>query len=98
MLLDSSWTKEETDRLWNLCERFQLKFIVIQDRFNEGKKGFDVKTVEEIKERYFDIVAKLQSIRGSNSSRFIYDKGINSILVCSYCTQYNQRLLVPLFV
>ena len=29
----SSWTKEETDCLMELCSRFNLRFLVIADRF-----------------------------------------------------------------
>ena len=29
----SDWSKEETDHLFDLCERFSLRFIVIADRF-----------------------------------------------------------------
>ena len=29
------WTKLETDVLFDLCERFQLRFIVIADRFQQ---------------------------------------------------------------
>ena len=67
------WDKEETDLLWDLCERFSLKFPIIQDRFNwemKGKRGssYESKTVEEIKERYFTINSKL------TGDKFIYDK------------------------
>ena len=30
----SDWTKIETDVLFDLCQRFSLRFIVIADRFN----------------------------------------------------------------
>ena len=30
----SDWTKLETDVLFDLCQRFSLRFIVIADRFN----------------------------------------------------------------
>lgn len=29
----SSWTKEETDCLMELCQRYNLRFLVIADRF-----------------------------------------------------------------
>eukprot|EP00916_Digyalum_oweni_P025024 GHVL01041318.1.p1 GENE.GHVL01041318.1~~GHVL01041318.1.p1 ORF type:complete len:397 (+),score=94.64 GHVL01041318.1:68-1258(+) len=45
------WTKEETDHLLDLCERFDLRFHVINDRFDE-KYG---KTIEDIKHRYYSI-------------------------------------------
>lgn len=41
------WTKEETDKLFDLCERFDLRFIVIADRFPTSR------TVEELKNRYY---------------------------------------------
>lgn len=31
--LSDDWTKAETDHLWLLCEQFDLRFIVIADRF-----------------------------------------------------------------
>lgn len=41
------WTKEETDQLFDLCERFDLRFIIIADRFPSSR------TVEELKDRYY---------------------------------------------
>ena len=32
--IKSDWSKEETDHLLRLCERFALKFIIIADRFD----------------------------------------------------------------
>ncbi|KAH9730884.1 SWR1-complex protein 4 [Citrus sinensis] len=46
-LTDPMWTKEETDQLFELCERFDLRFIVIADRFPSSR------TVEELKDRYY---------------------------------------------
>lgn len=41
------WTKEDTDQLFDLCERFDLRFVVIADRFPSSR------TVEELKDRYY---------------------------------------------
>lgn len=41
------WTKDETDQLFDFCERFDLRFIVIADRFPSSR------TVEELKDRYY---------------------------------------------
>ncbi|KAF3329953.1 SWR1-complex protein 4 [Carex littledalei] len=46
-LTDNAWSKEETDKLFELCERFDLRFIVIADRFPNDR------TVEELKSRYY---------------------------------------------
>ncbi|KAL1060584.1 hypothetical protein V6Z11_1Z086600 [Gossypium hirsutum] len=43
------WTKEETDQLFDLCERFDLRFIIIADRFPTHR------TVEELKDRYYSV-------------------------------------------
>lgn len=48
-LTDPMWTKEETDQLFDLCERFDLRFVVIADRFPSSR------TVEELKNRYYSV-------------------------------------------
>lgn len=48
-LTDPMWTKEETDQLFELCERLDLRFIVIADRFPSSR------TVEELKDRYYGV-------------------------------------------
>ncbi|XP_074267612.1 SWR1-complex protein 4 [Silene latifolia] len=46
-LTNPKWTKEETDTLFDLCERFDLRFVVIADRFPSPR------TMEELKDRYY---------------------------------------------
>lgn len=41
------WSREETDQLFELCERFDLRFIIIADRFPSSR------TVEDLKNRYY---------------------------------------------
>ncbi|EPS72277.1 hypothetical protein M569_02481, partial [Genlisea aurea] len=48
-LADPNWTKEETDQLFDLCQRFDLRFIVVADRFPSTK------SVEELKDRYYTV-------------------------------------------
>ncbi|KAL6219621.1 hypothetical protein ACLB2K_007380 [Fragaria x ananassa] len=48
-LTDPMWTKEETDQLFDLCQQFDLRFIVIADRFPSSR------TVEELKDRYYSV-------------------------------------------
>ncbi|KAK9136643.1 hypothetical protein Sjap_007237 [Stephania japonica] len=43
------WTKEETDRLFELCEQFDLRFIIIADRFPSSR------SVEDLKNRYYSV-------------------------------------------
>ncbi|XP_021812657.1 SWR1-complex protein 4 isoform X5 [Prunus avium] len=48
-LTDPMWTREETDQLFDMCQRFDLRFIVIADRFPSSR------TVEELKDRYYSV-------------------------------------------
>jgi DNA methyltransferase 1-associated protein 1 len=41
LLVEPTWTKEETDHLMDLAKTFDLRFIVIHDRFDSNK--FQVK-------------------------------------------------------
>ncbi|XP_071718712.1 SWR1-complex protein 4-like [Rutidosis leptorrhynchoides] len=52
-LKDPAWTKEETDQLFDLCERFDLRFVVIADRFPSPR------SVEELKNRYYSVSKKI---------------------------------------
>ncbi|KAM7493592.1 hypothetical protein LguiB_028201 [Lonicera macranthoides] len=46
-LTDPMWTREETDQVFQLCKWFDLRFIVIADRFPSSR------TVEDLKNRYY---------------------------------------------
>jgi len=41
--LSSDWTREETDHLLRLCERYSLRFIIIADRFEDSSEFEDSK-------------------------------------------------------
>ena len=77
--INSDWSKAETDHLFDLCEQFSLRFIVIADRFGvsaptkkrdikaeEKKTGYTFleRTVDEIKERYYSVAKAVLEIRG----------------------------------
>ena len=38
-LHDDKWTKNATDHLFDLCSRFDLRWVVIHDRFDSGSYG-----------------------------------------------------------
>ncbi|XP_042517684.1 SWR1-complex protein 4-like isoform X2 [Macadamia integrifolia] len=61
-LTDPMWTKEETDKLFDLCERFDLRFIVIADRFPSSR------TVEELKDRYYSVSREILLARAASSA------------------------------
>ncbi|XP_047312282.1 SWR1-complex protein 4 [Impatiens glandulifera] len=56
-LNDPTWTKEETDELFDLCERFDLRFVVVADRFPSSR------TVEELKDRYYSVSRAMLNAR-----------------------------------
>ncbi|XP_043942719.1 DNA methyltransferase 1-associated protein 1 [Protopterus annectens] len=75
-LHDDGWTKAETDHLFDLCRRFDLRFIVIHDRYDHQQ--FRKRSVEDLKERYYNICARLARIRstpGSDLKIPVFDAG-----------------------
>jgi DNA methyltransferase 1-associated protein 1 len=59
-LHNDSWSRQETDHLFDLCRRFDLRFIVIRDRWDRSR--FPDRSVEDLKERYYDICAILNKV------------------------------------
>jgi DNA methyltransferase 1-associated protein 1 len=57
--IDPYWTKEETLYLWDLCKQFDLRFIVIYDKYDTQ---YD-RTVEELKDRYYSVSKKILEYR-----------------------------------
>ena len=56
-----SWTKKETDTLFELCEQFDLRFAVIHDRWPEEE--FGSRNVDELKDRYYSVAKCLLDYR-----------------------------------
>lgn len=59
-LVDSSqsgWSKEETDYLFEMCKRFDLRFAVIHDRYDKEK--YKERSIEDLKDRYYDSITRL---------------------------------------
>lgn len=54
------WTKEETDHLIDLAKRFDMRFIVMADRYDTEK--FSKRSVEDLKERYYKICGILAKV------------------------------------
>ncbi len=52
-LHDENWSRQETDYLFDMCKRFDLRFVVIQDRWDRDQ--FANRSVEDIKDRYYNI-------------------------------------------
>ncbi|XP_038616206.1 DNA methyltransferase 1-associated protein 1 isoform X1 [Tachyglossus aculeatus] len=75
-LHDDAWTKAETDHLFDLSRRFDLRFVVIHDRYDHQQ--FKKRSVEDLKERYYHICAKLANVRavpGTDLKMPVFDAG-----------------------
>ena len=72
---DDSWTKAETDYLFELCKRYDLRFFIIHDRwdssmFPSGKN----RTIDELKDRYYKCVGLIQKVKnGEDSHIYVFD-------------------------
>jgi len=40
---DPRWTREETDKLWQMCKTFDLRFHIIADRWEGSDKSMEVR-------------------------------------------------------
>lgn len=56
------WTKEETDHLMDLAKRYDLRFVIMSDRWN--KDTFSSRSVEDLKDRYYKICGIIGKLRG----------------------------------
>ena len=54
---DPGWGREETDYFFEMCERFDLRFLVIQDRYHFA--GGPERSVEDLKHRYYSVARRL---------------------------------------
>lgn len=77
-LATGGWSKQETDHLMDLARRFDLRFIVMQDRWD--RETFTARSVEDLKERYYGVVEKLERVHGGatgaleqTKKQFVYD-------------------------
>lgn len=61
---DQDWSREETDYLFELLARFDLRFLVAHDRWE--REGGKERTVEDMKDRYYAIARKLLEARADN--------------------------------
>ncbi|KAK2167151.1 hypothetical protein NP493_1289g00043 [Ridgeia piscesae] len=74
-LHDDHWTRQETDYLYDMCNRFDLRFVVIHDRWDSTR--FSARSIEDMKERYYHIYNVLTKSRvpsGSSEPKLrVYD-------------------------
>ncbi|KAH8550498.1 hypothetical protein BGW37DRAFT_66577 [Umbelopsis sp. PMI_123] len=64
-LTDPNWTKEETDYLFALCKKYDLRFVVIVDRYEYPGT---TRSMEDLKERYYGVNQTLLRERAGSST------------------------------
>ncbi|XP_073998570.1 DNA methyltransferase 1-associated protein 1-like isoform X2 [Rhodnius prolixus] len=75
-LANDSWSRAETDHLFDLCNRFDLRFGVMADRWDLTK--FNKRSIEDLKERYYEIcsiLAKIKTAEGltAEMKNYVFD-------------------------
>lgn len=73
-LHDDKWTRQETEHLFDLCKRFEIRFIIVHDRWD--RERYKDYSIEDLKERYYNIcntLAKVRAPQGSEPKIKAYD-------------------------
>ncbi|XP_011495755.1 PREDICTED: DNA methyltransferase 1-associated protein 1 [Ceratosolen solmsi marchali] len=70
-LVTSGWTRAETDHLFDLCKRFDLRFIIVHDRWDHKK--YPTRTVEDLKNRYYQVCTTLSKAKSQHEKTYIFD-------------------------
>jgi DNA methyltransferase 1-associated protein 1 len=70
-LRSEEWTREETDYLFGLCQDFNYRLVIVVDRYGFPSTN---RSLEDIRERYYEVTGKLSTIRTGDRQQFVYDK------------------------
>ena len=62
-LHDDKWTRQETEHLFDLCKRFEIRFVIVHDRWD--RERYKDYSIEDLKERYYNICNTLAKVRYS---------------------------------
>ena len=65
---------EETEYMMDLCKRFDCRFILVHDRYDDKLHGKD-RSVEEIKDRYYKITAPMNQSKNDTKVFLDYKRG-----------------------
>ncbi|CAO1320097.1 unnamed protein product [Diamesa hyperborea] len=69
--MNTKWNKAQTDHLFDLAQRFDTRFMIMTDRWERDKHG--IKTAEDLKERYYEVVGIITKIRnGASGDKKVY--------------------------
>uniref|UniRef100_A0A915Q6C5 DNA methyltransferase 1-associated protein 1 n=1 Tax=Setaria digitata TaxID=48799 RepID=A0A915Q6C5_9BILA len=68
-LNSAKWSKVDTHHLFDLCRRFDLRWVIIVDRW----EGSTRRTMEEMKERFYNAINELHTLRNDSAQVLYYD-------------------------
>ncbi|OII71328.1 DNMAP1-like MYB domain-containing protein [Cryptosporidium ubiquitum] len=76
--IDPDWTEDDTFLLFELCKEFDLRFIIIHDRYipPSGKQ----RTLEQLKQRYYSVSKKLVELSFDSKRRTLGNSPDPSVL------------------
>jgi len=96
-LQSETWTKAETDHLMDLARRFDLRFIVMKDRWD--RERFSDRSVEDLKERYYNVLTTYNKVMLSPYFLQILfkDHVIALLLLCRQLVP-QQLMLNPMYL
>ncbi|CAN8004161.1 unnamed protein product [Ixodes hexagonus] len=57
----NKWTRAETDYLLEMCRQYDLRFLVVRDRWDTSR--FSLRSIEDLKERYYSLCNALARAR-----------------------------------
>ena len=69
-LVDDDWTKHETDYLMTLCQEYDLRWVLIADRYEytgDGQTDVQmldpkIRSMEDMKTRYYAVASKMMTV------------------------------------
>ena len=89
-LIEPNWTRAETDALMALCQQYDLRFIVVADRYNEEMTATSAgrdRTVEELKGRYYGVQCKLLQLQNASDPELRK----HPLFTSSYDEEYEKK-------
>lgn len=77
------WSRQETDQLFKLCKEYDLRFVIIHDRFQSYRPNGQIPTIEQMKNRYYTIARLLLETRARKKNQLdaIVD---HPLMQCTY--------------
>uniref|UniRef100_A0A0N5A916 DNA methyltransferase 1-associated protein 1 n=1 Tax=Syphacia muris TaxID=451379 RepID=A0A0N5A916_9BILA len=68
-LVSQKWTKDDTFHLFDLCRRYDLRWIIIADRW----AGSSRRSIEDMKDRFYTVINELNTLKGVEVEPLCYD-------------------------